>query len=392
MARQTGMDCSGCHVGGFGPQLTPAGMRFKIGGYTETDDKEGKIPVSGMVTGSFTRTNKDQDPAPGVKANNNLKFDGASLFYAGRIANSFGAFAELEYDGVAKQAALGGVDFRFAHVVKMGEREATVGVSINNTPTMHDPFNTLPAWGFPFVSSPVAAGTGEAASFLNGGLSGRVLGATGYINYGNLYGELGSYGSLSPSVQSKLGQGRDYQRMKFGDNAYWRMAWMQDLKTHAYHVGVFGMSANVQPDRTVASPKDRYRDIGVDAGYQFLGTREHVVSVSGSHVRERLTDAESVRSTLRETRLNASYYYRQTWGGSLGYFSTTGSDPTAATSGQILQFDWTPWGKESAPQPSGFGWANLRLGFQYWNYNKFAGASAGAKDHNTAYLFGVLAF
>ena len=33
-AEQTGQPCVGCHVGGFGPQLTPFGRAFKLGGYT----------------------------------------------------------------------------------------------------------------------------------------------------------------------------------------------------------------------------------------------------------------------------------------------------------------------------------------------------------------------
>ena len=36
-ARQTGDSCDACHVGAFGPQLTPHGMKFKLGGYTDTD-------------------------------------------------------------------------------------------------------------------------------------------------------------------------------------------------------------------------------------------------------------------------------------------------------------------------------------------------------------------
>ena len=35
-ARQTGQECAACHIGGFGPQLTPYGIKFKLGGYTET--------------------------------------------------------------------------------------------------------------------------------------------------------------------------------------------------------------------------------------------------------------------------------------------------------------------------------------------------------------------
>jgi hypothetical protein len=38
-ARQTGQPCVKCHVGGFGPQLTPYGIKFKISAYTETDHK-----------------------------------------------------------------------------------------------------------------------------------------------------------------------------------------------------------------------------------------------------------------------------------------------------------------------------------------------------------------
>ena len=55
-ARQTGSECASCHVGGFGPQLTPYGIRFKINGYTDTDGKEGKIPLSAMMVVNATRT------------------------------------------------------------------------------------------------------------------------------------------------------------------------------------------------------------------------------------------------------------------------------------------------------------------------------------------------
>ncbi|MEI7464502.1 MAG: cytochrome c1 protein, partial [Burkholderiales bacterium] len=51
-ARQTGQDCASCHVGSFGPQLTPYGIKFKIGGYTDSDGKDGHVPVSGMAVAS----------------------------------------------------------------------------------------------------------------------------------------------------------------------------------------------------------------------------------------------------------------------------------------------------------------------------------------------------
>ena len=31
-SEQTGQPCTTCHVGGFGPQLTPFGRAFKLGG------------------------------------------------------------------------------------------------------------------------------------------------------------------------------------------------------------------------------------------------------------------------------------------------------------------------------------------------------------------------
>ncbi len=55
-ARQTGQDCVACHVGGFGPQLTPYGVKFKLGGYADTDGQPGKLPLSGMLVASMTRT------------------------------------------------------------------------------------------------------------------------------------------------------------------------------------------------------------------------------------------------------------------------------------------------------------------------------------------------
>jgi len=50
-AQQTGQPCSACHIGSFGPQLTPLGRTFKIGGYTQTGGEglASKIPLSAML-------------------------------------------------------------------------------------------------------------------------------------------------------------------------------------------------------------------------------------------------------------------------------------------------------------------------------------------------------
>src|SRR5664279_183993 len=65
-SRQTGQNCSACHTQSFGPNLTPFGRDFKLGGYTMGGGSgtAAKLPpLSGMIMGSFTNTQKDQDPA-----------------------------------------------------------------------------------------------------------------------------------------------------------------------------------------------------------------------------------------------------------------------------------------------------------------------------------------
>src|ERR1041385_3441460 len=52
-AVQTGQPCQTCHIGAFGPQLTPFGRQFKINGYTLRAGDTFTPPVSGMAIASF---------------------------------------------------------------------------------------------------------------------------------------------------------------------------------------------------------------------------------------------------------------------------------------------------------------------------------------------------
>jgi hypothetical protein len=393
-ARQTGMDCSGCHVGAFGPQLTPAGIRFKLAGYSDTDGKAGKVPLSAMLVGTATHTKDGQHPAPEhLNSNDNVKLDEASLFVAGRLAQDLGTFTQLTYSGIDKKVSLDQVDLRAAHAFAVAGKELLAGVSVNNNPTVQDPYNTLPAWSYPFVGPEAGYGTGEAASLVNGGLEQRVFGASAYALWDEaFYAEVGTYRSLTPTAQSKLGLGHD-DTNKLHGNAYWRLAWQRDLKTQFFSLGVFGWDAKLAPDRAGGTPTDHYKDLGIDGSYQFLGTREHIVTANASYVREHVHFGDgSDHGRLHETRLNLGYVYRNTWGASGGFFDTHGSDPEAKTRGQLFQLDWTPWGKEDREAPSPFGWANLRLGLQYWRYDRFGGASAGASGHDTIDLFAWTSF
>lgn len=393
-ARQTGMTCAACHVGAYGPQLTPAGIRFKLGGYTDTDGQEGKIPLSAMVVVSHSHTNKDVDP-PGehLKANNNTLMDEASVFLAGKLADKLGAFVQVTHSGVDHNTSIDQVDLRMATTTELAGRPAIVGVSLNNNPGVQDPFNTLPVWSAPYVSSEAGFGMGEASPVLDGAFEQRSLGLSAYTFWDkSIYAELGTYKTLSPSLQSKMGLGQD-DPQRLGGNAYWRLAYMKDEKDQSFSAGLVGFSGRVAPDRSVDQPRNKFNDLGVDATYQFLGTREHIFTVSGSHVRERLTDGTTGdRSKLKTTRLGASYFYDQTYGATVGLFSSSGSDPASTTRGAMVQADWTPWGKDGVTAPEPFSFTNLRLGAQYWHYNKFEGEHAGASDKDTLYVFGWLSF
>jgi len=409
-ARQTGSECAACHVGGFGPQLTPYGIRFKLGGYTETDGKEGKVPLSGMLVANWTHTKKSAsagDTLERFDANNNTAMQEASVFLAGRLSDHVGTFIQATYSGIDRKSALDQVDVRYARTMQIADKEATVGLALNTNPTVTDPFNTLGQWRFPYTASDFNAGFGPSP--LVEGLGGSVLGANVYaLIDGSFYAELGLYDTLSKSALDKV-NADDPGRFK-GVGSYWRVAYWKDMKRDNFSVGLFGFDARLQPDR-IAGPGDKYRDLGVDASYQFLGNRQHVYALNASYVREWQTlnytfgegDADNKRNRLDQFRVAGSYHYDRTWGLTASLFSTHGrKDATLYgdslngrpnTSGYILQADWTPWGKEHS---WGAPWANVRLGVQYTGYNRFMGGSSyldadgnlrRAKDNNTLMLF-----
>jgi hypothetical protein len=214
---------------------------------------------------------------------------------------------------------------------------------------------------------------------------------------------LGGYRSLSLKT---LGAVNDLQDVAddvgkiSGLAPYWRVGYLNDMHKQSYSVGLFGMSADIKPDRTSGGPYDKYRDVGVDASYQFLGTRKNIFTLNGSYTHETRSTGFSGNGDGHLNRLdvNGSYYYDQTYGLTAGLFDTRGNTNAALwgtangkpdSNGYILQADWTPFGKESSWMAP---WANVRLGLQYTYYNKFDGSSQGAHDNNTLSAFLWTAF
>jgi hypothetical protein len=79
-AVQTGQPCANCHIGAFGPHLTPAGRDFKLHGYVGTDGKDHGLPLAFTTITSFTHTAVPQPggAAPGFRINDNIALDQAA--------------------------------------------------------------------------------------------------------------------------------------------------------------------------------------------------------------------------------------------------------------------------------------------------------------------------
>lgn len=150
-AEQTGQRCSACHVGGLGPQLTPFGRFFKLGGYSLRAGDKFTLPLAGMIVASFLHTQKDapSPPAPHYGINDNFALDQASIFLAGGFGGHFGGFSQFTYDGVGRAFSWDQLDVRATMHEMIGGTDVLIGLDLNNSPGVQDVWNTLPSWGFP---------------------------------------------------------------------------------------------------------------------------------------------------------------------------------------------------------------------------------------------------
>ena len=142
-AAQTGEPCVACHIGAFGPQLTPLGRAFKIGGYTQTGGEgiAAHVPLAGMVLSSFTNTNASQPepPNPEFARTTISAADQINAFLAGRINDNLGAFVQGTYSGTNRAFKLDNTDVRLTVPFDLKDSELRLGTSLNNGPTVQDP-------------------------------------------------------------------------------------------------------------------------------------------------------------------------------------------------------------------------------------------------------------
>lgn len=418
-ARQTGMPCSQCHTLSFGPALTDYGRQFKLNGYS-WGDGEHPLPLALMIQGGFSHvdTSLPEAPAEHFSTNNNLSVDQVSIFYGGRITEHSGAFVQVTYSGEERHTSWDNMDLRYARAIKFAGTDAVIGVSINNNPTVQDLWNSTPAWGFPYISSPLVPGP-SAGTLIEGGLAQTVLGATAYAMIDNhVYLEGGVYRNLSDRWLSNLGLGPGDNPHINGVAPYWRLAYQVSKDPYYFSVGTFGLEAKLQPDTTVPDT-DRYTDVGFDATYQYANEDQSALTVNASYIHENQNlvatfnagGVAAASNHLNTLRLDASYTYHQTWSAGAGVFDITGgqdqvfygpaplsgsNNGSPDTRGYILQLEYVPFGKMGSwAQP----WVNVRIGLQYTGYLKFNGGTSNydgfgrtAHQNNSLFLFSWLAF
>jgi len=206
-ARQTGQPCGTCHTDFAG--LTPYGRRFKINGYTNgggqyrttlfsfdnsTADYQRPWvpPISMMAIPGFTHTEPEMAPPADPFANNdNISIPPLSFFWGGAITDHIGAFAQLTYSQEPSAAGIGNdpfvhawswdnTDVRYADSTTLGKMSITYGITANNNPTVQDPWNTTPAWAFPYAVSPFGAGFGPGP-IIDGAFAAHAGSVGGYV-------------------------------------------------------------------------------------------------------------------------------------------------------------------------------------------------------------------
>ncbi len=429
-ARQMNMQCIVCHTEF--PELTPFGRQFKLSGYTMSTGQTDLPPIAFMFQPSLTHTQKAQDggAAPGFGANDNYAMTQASVFYAGRLLGPYGQklfgpelgnyvdkigiFLQATYDGVGKTWAWDNTELRYANTGTLFGHSATYGIYANNNPTLEDPWNTTPAWSFPFSGSGLAP-TPAAATLIEGGLAQEVAGAGGYAMFDNtVYVDVGAYHTLGAHLQRSLGVNPTGEPQVTGAAPYWRLAIQKTIGSGTFEVGTFGLVADTAPGRDTSAGRDRIVDLGFDTQYQFSAGKSDVSAVL-SWITERqdwsasteLGGASNSSDTLNDLKATLHYLYDKTYGITAQYFANLGGTDALVygesasgspdSNGEIVQVDYLPFNKTGGP--AFWPRSNVKLALQFVKYNRFNGArtnfdgaGTNARDNNTLYAEAWIVF
>lgn len=431
-AVQTGRSCVTCHQGGEFPVLTNYGRLYKINGYVDGDGESKAPPISFFVQPSYTSTNRNQpeDAAPNFKSNNNVALSQASILYAGRLfgpyaetlfgagaaktLDKFGVFLQATYDGAGDAFSWDNAEIRYADAATLFGQDTAYGFYVNNNPTMQDPWNSTPVWGFPYSGSGLAPAPG-AATMIEGSFGQQVLGAGAYsLISKSVYLDLALYRTAGQSFQRNMGVDTADEAEISGVAPYWRLAYTENIGHQSFEAGIFGLAANTYPGRDSSAGKNSAIDWGIDSQYQvvegknyFTGTTSLIYEDQNWDASKTLGSASNRSGHLFTGKAALDYIFDKTVGATIGYFITDGSHDAKLYSdskkgsplsdGLILQTNYLPFGKDGGP--SFWPKSSLKLSAQYVIYNRFNGSSSNydgsgrnASDNNTLYLEAWAAF
>jgi hypothetical protein len=438
-ARQTGMACEACHT--VFPELTHFGRVFKANGYVldnlkqvrDVNSKKEQLlelaqtpPLSIMLQISDTQLKK---AVPDL-SNTNIQGEGQngtvgfpqqfSLFYAGKIAPHFGAFVQATYSNDSGTISIDNTDLRFANTrILATDQSLTYGVSLNNNPTVQDLWNTTPAFGFPYAASNAVVSP-LAATTIDGTLAQDIAGLSAYAFWNeSVYAEVGGYRSAKQGATNQLTGAAGpldgtASNVISGVAPYWRVAYERNWDRHSLEVGLYGAQFRLLPGAAspggptpLQGPYNRFNDVAEDIQYQFLG-EEQIVTVEATRIHENMSlnasfaagASANPANNLTTSRIWSTYYYQRRIGGTLEYFSTTGSTdavlypaPTPGAAGTITSANGSPNTRGWVAEVNYLPWLNTKLSLQYTSYMKFNGGSTNydgagrnASDNDTLYL------
>lgn len=414
--RQTGLSCFECHT--VYPELTSVGRNFKLEGYVQSKKAglfEWPPPLAGMVVVSLSHVNSrlpvgyfEDEWSNRILSRDNNVLDvpeEANLYYAGKLIDHVGAFVQGTFEGTSNTFHLDMTDIRFARSTSVGGKNLIYGLTLNNSPTLQDVWNSTPSWGFPFENSEVAPAP-AAAAIIDGTLDQQVGGIGIYGLWNRLiYAEFSLYHTTHDSIFRPLGAGTKADMVMDDFAPYWRIAVEHQWGQHYLEAGTYGMHARIFPNGNGGGSTDRFTDIALDAQYQYLAP-EYTLSVETTWIHEKqdwdgsydLDITENRSDTLDTFRVNVDYYHQTSLGrvgGSAAYFLTTGDSDkllyapspvdgsrngSPDSNGFIVEANYLPIDK-------------LRFAVQYVYYNKFNGGHSNydgsgrdASDNNTLYV------
>jgi hypothetical protein len=420
------------------PELTPFGRRFKIGGYTLQGGNWKGPPLAAFYQTGFTHTRAPQDapPAPGLRTNDNLASQQVSGFIAGRLYDNLGSFIQVTGDPVHGTVFLDSSDLRYADSVKLFNQETVLGLDVNNSPTIEDPWNTTPAFGWPQISSTIAPAFAPPLTHIENAYATKVGGAGAYAFWNDmLYADFTAYKGLPVPALQALNVGNSTTDALTNIAPYWRLAFEPHWGSHYLMVGTFGMYGQIAPGRQYGFGTDDFFDAALDSQYQYDGD-QYSLTVKLTDIMEwqklnatfALNGASHIHNTLNSFKANASFVWDHTYSLGFGYFNVSGSsdcslygsgfNPLCSPSsigafnnsftsspngsGLILDLAYIPF-SHGAPGPYDCKTWNARIGLQFTQYlhlfgggrnfdGSFLGGTHDSSGNNSVFAYAWLAF